>query len=472
MNKKPIILLAAVLALAVGGCGFSEKKEDKITEIRFSFWEPGVSHEIEDAMQQVIDGYEELNPDVKIKLISEPVDTYQDWINSSIISDNMPDIQSNHSDKLTAQYNAGLIVDISDSLNSKSPYSDAEVWSDTIKNKRAYATQGNIFVPFFGVELGIYYNKTLYDSLGLKVPETWQGFIENCEVIKNSGKQPIAFMSQKSDACDWLKWDIAGGLFAKKHLMNLNININNDTAISTYEASRAMINGTVDFDKDPEYRKEYTEYVKRMSEFLSYCSEYPGLEETVAKAMFLSGEAAHIYSGSWDVNGLMKNDNIGFETGVFPFPLFTDTETDYGGKRIKHLSTQVLAVTKSACSEEGKLEKVIDFLQYFTSKDVYGEFIKNTALLPVVEGVDYVEGTEIFEYDGYNTDTMFLLDGDNEIIYSLLSGNTIEMDDAFFEDLQERMLNAAYKYADMNKLSAENGYYMEESPMEVFSYED
>ena len=34
---------------------------------------------------------------------------------------------------------------------------------------------------------GVYYNKELYATYGLEVPETWEEFIGNLEVLKNAG---------------------------------------------------------------------------------------------------------------------------------------------------------------------------------------------------------------------------------------------------------------------------------------------
>lgn len=462
MRKILMILSAAVLGITLGGCGkTAEKTKEAVTEIKFSFWEPGMSHELEEALKIVVEGYEEIHPETKITLLSEPVETYQDMIKSGVVGDDLPDIESNHATNLARQYNAGLLVNISDSLARPSAYSDGESWKDTFDDELIKAADGK-YIPYFGIELGIFYNKDIYRELGLKVPQTWDEFLNNCEQIQNAGKLPIAFMAQKTDACAWVAWDISGGLFAGKHLPNKNINVNGDNTITTYEVMRAVLNGEINFAEDAEYRNEYREYVKRMGEYLSYCGGYPGYEETVAKSMFLNGEAAHIQSGSWDIGGIVKNEDIGFEVGVFNFPLFTEEQTAYSGKRIKHRSEQCLAVTRSAYSEEGKLEKVIDFLQYLTSSDVYRTFIKNTAHLPVLKDVECADETKIFDYDGYGHDQVLIEYGRNELIYSILSGNTPELDDKYFKRMQEKLMEKACEYAEEAKLSAADGYYKNE----------
>lgn len=467
---KVLKVLLSVLICTLFGCAPSNVEEAPVTEITFSFWEPGIAHELEEALQTIADGYEKLHPDVKIRLISEPVESYQDWIKSQIIADDLPDIQSNHSSNLMSQYNAGLIVNVSNELNSRSAYGERHIWKDTFKDLFIDEGEDGTSIPFFAVELGIYYNKAIYEKLGLEIPKTWDEFMNNCEIIQNAGILPIAFMAQKADACLWLKTGIAGGLHAEKHLSDEAININGDKSISPYEACRAILTGKVDFANDKVYQNEYREYVNRMEEFLSYCGGYPGFEESVAKAMFLSGEAAHMHTGSWDAYGMMLDNNeFDFEAGVFAFPAFGVNEDGSKGKRIMQLSSQDIAVTKSVYKEEGKLEKVIDFLQYLTSKEVYQEFIDNTAHLPVIKDVCCVKGMEVFEYDGYYNDMLLLKDGSNELIYSVLSGNTPVLDSKFFGKLQKQMIASSEEYAKEKKLSSENLYYMEETALGVFA---
>lgn len=463
------LFILTVLMFALFGCS-SEVKKNEVTEITFSFWEPGVAHEIEEALQNIVDEYEELHQDIKIRLISEPVESYQDWIKSCIIADDLPDIQSNHNSTLISQYNAGLIVNVSDELNSESAYEKGKQWKSTFKDFFVESGDGSAVIPFFAVELGIYYNKAIYDRLGLEVPKTWDEFMYNCAAVERAGILPVAFMAQKSDACLWLKSGIAGGLFAKKHLSDKDININGDKAISSYETYRALLNGKLDFANDTEYQTEYREYASHMKEFLKYCGGYPGFEESVAKAMFLSGEAAHIHTGSWDAYGMMlSNDN--FEAGVFAFPVIVGNEDADTQNRIMQLSGQGLAVTNSVYKEEGKLEKVIDFLQYFTSKEVYQRFIADTAHLPVVKDVSCVSGMEVFEYDGYHNDMLLIKDESDELVLSILSGNFPVLNDDFFNNYQKQMSERARVYAEEKELSAANGYNMKESVVGVFEGE-
>ena len=55
MVKILKIYVLALLIFALFSCSSSEVQKNEVTEITFSFWEPGVAHEIEEALQKIVD---------------------------------------------------------------------------------------------------------------------------------------------------------------------------------------------------------------------------------------------------------------------------------------------------------------------------------------------------------------------------------------------------------------------------------
>jgi ABC-type glycerol-3-phosphate transport system substrate-binding protein len=56
----------------------------------------------------------------------------------------------------------------------------------------AFTVDGQLYALPWGLEYWlVYYNKDVYSQLGLKVPNTWDEFIDNCAKIRAAGKTPL-----------------------------------------------------------------------------------------------------------------------------------------------------------------------------------------------------------------------------------------------------------------------------------------
>lgn len=468
MIRKTLLFILSFVMLFLSGCDDAADTSEELTEnqinIKFSFWEPGMYRELENALQKIADQYEAEHPNIHIELISKPVDSYFDWIKTCYVADDMPDIESAHSSTISSQYLKGMIVDITDVFNSESAYAPGKPWKDTFIQEKFMAVNADYKnsycnIPIFGTELGMYYNKTVYDELGLTVPETWRQFMDNCKIIKSAGKTPIVIPGQKKAAFSWLDWEIGQALSINRFLADKNININNDNTLSLYEKHRAVLLGYVDFVNDKEMQGLYKTTLEHYREYLSYCDGSSDLEESIAKTMFINGEAVHINSGAWDAKSFLDNNDVKFEVGTFKFPQFTSEDTDYPGKRIRSNTAQSLGITTSVYKQEGKLEAVIDFLQYLTSKDVYQQFIYDTMEIPVVKDVTAPEAVECFIFDGYSicSDFMYNLDA-----FSVIDGTVGELDADYFKNINKIERENAEEFMQEQGLSADDDYYMTE----------
>jgi ABC-type glycerol-3-phosphate transport system substrate-binding protein len=57
----------------------------------------------------------------------------------------------------------------------------------------------------------VYYNKKVFDDLGLTEPKTWAEFVEVCKKIKAAGKTPLILGGSKDT---WGSWIFLGGIFS------------------------------------------------------------------------------------------------------------------------------------------------------------------------------------------------------------------------------------------------------------------
>ena len=480
MLKRRIALVMALMLLCVSMSSCKKtttgdgSKENEI-EVTFSFWEPGVKKDVENSLAKISKEYEKEHPNVKIKLLSQPVSGYQEWIKAQIVADNLPDIESNYGPNLIEQYKGNYIVDISKDLSSPNKYNGNEIWKDTfidgkLELAHEYKYKDKFAIPLFGTGLAVYYNKTMYDELGLKVPKTWEEFMSNCSKIEKSKKTPIAFMSQKEAAVIWMSWELTGGLLAQKLFGDPNINYNGDCNISEREVIKSIKTGYMDFANNKDFQDMFKIYIEKYKEFLKYAPDASGLDEAAAKTMFLSGQAGHIHTGSWDIQGLLKSDEVNFEVGTFEFPTFTKTDSPYAGKGMNVSSVQPLAITSNVNKVKGKKEAAVDFLKYLTSKDVYSGFIEATSQIPVIKDVKVDSVFKEFMKDGYSPINLFQLGSDKEgetfknVVNSIIVGEDVKLNNELFAKIQKSLVRYADDEIAKGAITPENDYKISELP--------
>lgn len=481
MKKKRIVSLLCVTALSVGmvaGCASGEKKaskEDQIN-IRFSFWEPSTGKEMETALAKIKDSYEEKHPNVNIELISQAVSGYQDWIKAQMAVNDLPEIELNYAPYLIDQYNSGAVVNIKDKFSAQNPYNDNQVWSETffegsLDNAHEYRVEPEFNIPLFRTGIAMFYNKTMYDELGLSVPKDWNEFMENCKKIDEAGKIPIAFMGQKDDAINWLYWELIGGLSLERWLGDDKLNYNGDNYLTNNEIAKAITTGDLNFATDKAQQEDYKKFIEYVKQYLKYSPNASGLDESAAKTLFFSGKAAHINSGSWDIVGLLKNTEVNFESAVFPYPHLTKENSEYAGKGISNNCIQTVAITSSVDKQEGAKDAAADFLMYLTSPEQYKIFVNATYQIPSVKNVDADPIFDSFMEDGYPLCSFYLRGSSSagrtmsDIYKSVIAGNDVELNDSLFAEIQKTFETWAQTSSEKNNWTTENNFGIDDLPM-------
>ena len=167
------VILAVSFVFAVNGC--VEKSEVKArTIIRFAFWEPGLGNGLEEAVKKVKLSYEKIHPETEVEIITQPVNSYQEWLKAQLAINDAPEIISNNAVLLNDLYVAGYITDLDKEYMQITPYSNGEIWKDTFKEEcvaRAHSSSsGSMYaIPLFDAGLAVYYNKDIYEKLNLRV---------------------------------------------------------------------------------------------------------------------------------------------------------------------------------------------------------------------------------------------------------------------------------------------------------------
>lgn len=104
--------------------------------------------------------------------------------------------------RLFEQVASGQVRDISHLWQS-------ENWEESFASDKANLSVGDsVFgLPISFYQWGFYYNKDIFQQLGLAPPTTWQEFLEVCEVIKKSNRYPIIYgLKEDWPAASWFSY--------------------------------------------------------------------------------------------------------------------------------------------------------------------------------------------------------------------------------------------------------------------------
>jgi ABC-type glycerol-3-phosphate transport system substrate-binding protein len=151
--------------------------------------------------QDIVDRFEAKNPGITVKLLPSPTTDRDAYAKQLLASGQFPDVlQSITLQDYTQQ---GL-------LYAWTP-AEQKTWNvlfptaGQLNGKQYNIPNSSQVIPL------IYYNKSIFTKLHLKVPTTWSQFLAICAKIKASGTTPIAIGGSQDT---WTSWIFLGGMFS------------------------------------------------------------------------------------------------------------------------------------------------------------------------------------------------------------------------------------------------------------------
>jgi raffinose/stachyose/melibiose transport system substrate-binding protein len=290
-------LVATVAALAVSACGGNDDESGgsgaKTTTITFLVGQQE-STRLEAAARDLVDSYNESQSKIEVKRESLPPDQIRTVIKTRLNSNNGPDVFSYD----TGPGFGGVLAKAGLVQPLDSAY-DKYGWKiyDWARSRATYGgkTYG---IPEQVEEVGVFYNKDLFDKLGVQPPKTLDELEQIADKAKQQGITPLAFANKE-------QWP-AGHQFS---MMVSNI-------IGRQGLDQILYgNGSWD---SPDVVKGIDLYFRQFEDNGYFPRGVNGLDYDSGNALFYSQKAAMLPTGTWLISDLAQK--APFEVGFFPFP--------------------------------------------------------------------------------------------------------------------------------------------------------
>lgn len=342
MKKKLLatLLAATTLVAATTGCGSNTGDTSKAgttsdEDVTITMMVSGVASENDFETEQLPKLIHDKFPNVTLEVTKLPDDQYYTALKTKLASGECPDIilvQPKYagSNSVIELAKAGYLLDLSD-LSCLKKTGDAA--------NEAFTYDGKVYGIAQGVSiLGTYYNKNVFEENGLSVPTTWDEFLNCCEVLKKAGVQPIVMGDKDAYVMQFGLYQIAANEIYPK-------DASYDDKLRTGE-TKFTDEGT--WDKVLEMYGELYEKGYVIDSSL-------GLGAAQGIQMFVDGEAAMTFDGSFNAAALCEEGAVSFERGYFPLPA---TNGDTYASMAPGAGPAVYAETKYP-------EQVKDILEYW-----------------------------------------------------------------------------------------------------------
>lgn len=355
INKKwTVLLLTLCLAVFAAGCGSGGGTEgaggdkssgsgegEKVTVNFMHLWPAGVSAGQNKIVNQIIEDYQNENPNVTIKQEVLDNEQYKNKLKVLSASNELPDVGVTWAAGFLKPYVEGnLFAPVDDLLSGEL---NGKFVSGTTE---AYAIDGKTYaLPLEFNIAPVYYNKAIFEQYNLQVPQSYEEFKQIVKTLSDNGIAPIALGNKD-------RW--TGSLW----YMYLADRIGGQDTLAS------AISGDVSF-KDESLVKAAAE-IQSLVDGNAFVKGFNGLSNEEAKSEFLNGKAAMYMMGTWELPNFTTNEEIPQEfrdsVGFFKFPTVDGGKGDInswvGGPGVGLFISE-----DSKVKEEAK-----KFVEYFVTK--------------------------------------------------------------------------------------------------------
>lgn len=327
-------LTALIILSSIFLCGCTQKQDNK-TILKFSSWGSRTEYGI---LQQVIQKYENQNPNVKIEFIHVP-ENYFRKLHLLYASKTEPDVVFLNNTYAPLYIKAGLLEDLS------GKFDESKFFESSIN---CFKNEGKLYaIPRDVSNLVLYVNKDL-----IKNPQKIKSLEDLKKVAKSVTKNDVFGLNYEENPLFWLYYleYFGGGILSAD---GQNALIGSPKSLEGIEFYTNLIN------KDKSVPLKW-----QMSSMTS-------------AQMFIGGKTALYLSGRWLVPKF--RESVKFDWDIIPFPSSQNSQTltDASG----------WAISKSSKNKD----EAIKFVKFLSSDEVSKLFTETGLITPANRSIAYSE---------------------------------------------------------------------------------
>lgn len=334
----------------------SSKPSDKPVTLKILYWS---NPPFVDALKTLNAKFQEKYPNITAEATDIPPASWQQAQQTRIIAGDV-DIMADFGYALALEdwatgankqswqeyIEQGLIEDITNQPFIKY-FNDVAIKDATTFNGKVYG------VPTGTVaDNGVFYNKTIFDKYDLKVPQTWDEYMNLCKTLKSKGIAPMTVGGKDG----WPYTMMTGGIIAA-------FTPDMKALAKQYFLGERKFN-------DEQSLKLWD----KMAEWTSYMEDgFMGVDYASVIGRFVSGKAAMMPDGTWQAPTIAKTDP-NFKFGYFVIP--GDKPGD---------STQLCGkydLIWEVLSKSPNKDAALKWMEFYSQKENYTEFINTVGFIP------------------------------------------------------------------------------------------
>ena len=406
-------VIAALVVLMRPGAMLSS---DDRTVIRFSHWQAEAGPR--EAMDALIERYEELNPHVRVVQLDVPGRVYTRWVRTQLIGETAPDLIEfgGGSNDIVPRF----FEPISKYVDEPNPYNkgtplEGMRWRDTfldgLNTASSYVDRlSNYYaVTMCSVTLRLFYNPDLLEEItGSREPPL------TYEDLRRVQEQVLAYRAREDRkvslyaGCDYTGEIVIEGLLSRAGLgVSFHLDRFREQGSKVDGIAQEYFRGLWDYRTEALYAG-----LKNAREAAPFFRPgFQQLDRDAATQEFLRGQALMFLTGTWDATTLKTM--APFEVGVdhIPWPAMSDNSE--AGRHYWSPTSDGETSTSMPFylnKQSPNKDQAMDFMRFVTSLEGNTIWMKKSGWNPSIRGVELLEELKIFKhrFRGYQIRSSFM----------------------------------------------------------------